>query len=132
MCAVNSPPSARNPITSTAPAVVLKTVGSSQSDALNGCKTFLELHFGSESDYYGAVRPSAYIRVVLQHWLQEEHGRDIRENIELEAVLGIPGSHTVRPEVRAKTVSYVAQRAAKRFSNPRISAGREDGQRGPH
>ena len=69
-------------------------------------KTLLELHFGSESDYYGALRPSAYIRVVLQHWLQEEHGRDIRENIELEAVLGIPGSHTVRPEVRAKTVSY--------------------------
>src|SRR6266481_5587646 len=27
-----------------------------------------------------------------------------------EAVLGIPGSHTVRPEVRAKMVSYVAQR----------------------
>src|SRR5947208_8376632 len=28
-------------------------------------KTFLELHFGSESDNYGALRSSAYIRVVL-------------------------------------------------------------------
>src|SRR6266478_4684931 len=108
MCAVKSPPSARNPITSTAPAVVLKTVGSSQSDALNGCKNILELHFGSESDYYGALRPSAYIRVVLQHWLQEEHGRDIRENSELEAVVGIPRSCIVRLKVGAEMVPDIA------------------------
>ena len=36
MCAVNSPPSARNPITSTAPAVMLKKVTHSQSNACCG------------------------------------------------------------------------------------------------
>jgi hypothetical protein len=64
-------------------------------------KAFLELHFGSESDNYGSPRSSAHIRVVLYHWLQKDHWRDIQENVEFKAVLGIPASRIVRPEIRA-------------------------------
>jgi len=47
--------------------------------------SFLELHFGSESDHHGAFRSSAHVRVLLDDWLEQDHGRDIQENIELEA-----------------------------------------------
>src|SRR6266403_1034964 len=72
-----------------------------KSDRSFKFKSILELHVGSESDNHGTPRASAYICVVLYYRLQHDHGRDIEENIKLQAVLGIPGSRPVRPEVRA-------------------------------
>ena len=35
---------------------------------------FLELHFGSESENYGALCPSAHVRVILNDRLKKDHG----------------------------------------------------------
>src|SRR5258707_15711399 len=52
---------------------------------------------------------SAHIGVVLEHRLDRE--RPIaQQDVELKAVLGLPGSHAGREEVCAQAVSHIAQR----------------------
>jgi len=50
-------------------------------------KTSLELHFGSESENYGALRPSTHVRVVLNDRLQKEHRQRVQKRVEFNAVL---------------------------------------------
>jgi hypothetical protein len=58
-------------------------------------KTFLELHLGSESKNYGALRSSAHVSVILNDRLQKEHGQGVQKRVEFDAMLNFPWGYAV-------------------------------------
>src|SRR5258708_10507234 len=66
----------------------------------------LEFHLCPESEDYSASAYSAYIREILNDWLEKEHRSNIKERVEFGAVLRPP----VRNELAPQTGLHVTQR----------------------
>src|SRR5713226_3038451 len=73
--------------------------------SIRSLKHYLRPEPGNES----APSNPAHISIVLNHRLDQE-GSIKHQNVELNAVLGLPGRHAGGEELRAKTVSHIAQR----------------------
>jgi len=53
---------------------------------MTSSKPALELHLGSESENYGALRSSTHVRVVLNDRLKEEHRQGVQKRVEFNAL----------------------------------------------
>src|SRR5262245_15670816 len=69
----------------------------------------LKVDLRPESADESAPSNPAHIGIVLNHWLNQQGSRK-HQDVQLNAVLGLPGRHAGGEELRAKTVSHIAQR----------------------
>src|SRR6516164_11299779 len=69
----------------------------------------LEVDLRPKSGNESAPSNPAHIGIVLNHWLNQQRSRK-HQDVQLNAVLGLPGRHAGGEELRAKNVSHIAQR----------------------
>src|SRR5262249_1371022 len=68
----------------------------------------LEIDLRPESADESAPSNPAHIGIVLNHWLNQQRSRK-HQDVQLNAVLGLPGRHAGGEALRAKDVSHIAQ-----------------------
>jgi len=69
----------------------------------------LKLYLRPEACDESASSNTAHIEIVLDDWLDQERSVN-HQDVELEAVLSLPGRHAGREELRAEGISHIAQR----------------------
>src|SRR6516164_9100539 len=92
------------------PIMVSKRRRMCQRDRCSGAADHaLKFHLRPEACDESASSNTAHIEIVLDDWLDQERSIN-HQDVELEAVLNLPGRHPGREELRAEAISHIAQR----------------------